>query len=394
MTRSHAWRAVVLAAVTVLAGCAGGLGPGPSTADGQSPNGTDGNPVDVSAADLPPGVSESGVDDPARLLSAHRQGLVTTGFVAEIRRVASLRGGARSQSIRTAQRVAAERDMQRYFLQAAQQTGQGTIETASWGNESLLLLRSARNNRTQYQRQPPESFNATEAVTLSTTIQQFLRLGTFETTDVRQQNGTTVVRMDSTGYTSAGAIPQLQGANITSFDAAMTVDTAGVIQALDVQLNATTSQGQVSLSTSYRLTQRSNVSIGKPDWFQDALDNASASQPSQNASDAPALDVSVRLVDGRFFEVTHAGGETLSDQGVVVVSAGEDRQFAARLGTLFRPNTTLYVYPQPDTRQLGVTTSTPSGVSVAELNGTVTISLFTQRGQPVANATVTMNGTG
>lgn len=284
---------IALATLLVLSGCSGGADSGtpttgatPTPTTGATPTATPGTTPSVSASSeqVPPGVTANGIENSTALVSAHRRTLVETGFVAVIQRTSRIERGGRTRQFRSVRRHSTESGLSRFYLQARSQTPRGTVETASWGNESVLLLRTRQRNRTRYSSKPRQSFNATEVLTASNIVRRAARMGTYTVSRTEQRNGTTMVRLDATAFAGAADIRPLRGANVTSFEATMMVDSRGVVRALAVRINASTARGKIQLYTAYRITKQGDVRVPRPSWLAEAMRNDTATSPTDQRS--------------------------------------------------------------------------------------------------------------
>jgi hypothetical protein len=130
----------LLAACVLLAGCASLSGADPTA----SATPTDSPPPDAPSATRPPGVSASGVDDPAALAAAHRRATADAGFVLVARTTVRQRGppvlDGPDNRTRTV-RVVAAPGLARYRERRRTLDADGCLAVDRWSNGSVATRR-------------------------------------------------------------------------------------------------------------------------------------------------------------------------------------------------------------------------------------------------------------
>jgi hypothetical protein len=245
-----------LVASLLLSGCLGALDGAP---DGSAPPTTE--QVDPSDASLPPGVSESGVENATALADAHEQALRTEGFVLNgtfVRERANT-NQTRHYNMVVAPEAATFRANQRSVLYRGEGDERAVARrtrTQLWGDESGIRMRVTLGDRdprvTTVDEVPPEL-----ALTRAPQYRSYLRIGAYDVERVvrRGDHTYTTLVADSTSADFDGD---------ATIDARLVVDERGVVHEASVTL--TTDRG--TDRATYRVRELGG-SPDRPAWASD-----------------------------------------------------------------------------------------------------------------------------
>jgi hypothetical protein len=361
--RRHSIAAMAVAALVVLAGCGGILnggdgGSGPST-------------IEVDPGTLPGGVSEDGITNGSQLAKSHAAGLSETGFRAtySLSVLLSTQQGNRQQSI--TQEVKATAGLNNFWVNATTVQGPQTALTQYWGNESLGLSRSIVANQTRF-RKLPASVDRQTRFTLAATLDQLIRIADYGITGTEEVDGTTEFTLQansvntSFGSGSAGAI---DSSNVSNVSSRLVVDAQGVIQEFELSFNATTGTGEAFYSVSFEVTSRSGVSVSKPAWIDDALQNVTIANLSAS-------------IEQGVVSITHDGGDTISTDAQLIVQTNGSI-YQGGLSEPLEPGDMVYLSLN---RSAGSVELVSDAANATEVSGQVAIQMFTQNQQVLLQA--------
>lgn len=354
--------AVAVAALIVLAGCGGVLNGG----DASGPS-----TIEVDPGALPAGVSQDGITNGSQLAKSHAAGLSDTGFTADysLSVVLSTQQGNREQ--RVTQKVKATPGLTNFWVNATTVRGPQTAITQYWGNESLGLARSVISNQTRY-RKLPESVDRETRFTLAATLDQLIRIGDYGITGKEEVNGKTQFTLQANSVNSSfgsGSSGGIDASNISNVSSTMVVDSDGVIHEFHLTFNATTPTGEAFYSVSFEVKTRSDVSISKPAWINDALQNVTIA------------NLSASLNDG-IVAITHGGGDAVpTDAQLIVQTNGTIYQ--GGLSDPLEPGETVYLSLN---RSAGSLKLVSDPANATEVSGRVVLQMFTQNQQVLLQA--------
>lgn len=261
MHRSRVALPVLLASLLVLAGCSG-------VSQLSSPN-------EPTAEELPPGVSQNGIENASALIDAHTTALDESGYAYRLNFQQAVNVTVDNQSsmqyeTNLTQTTRAEPGGRPAFVTAevyGAQAGQNQSQTvAYWWNDTTTLARISTGGQTQYMavdQRPDEG-------QLYAPNEQFLRQvvfpSNFSITGVDRSGGETLITLTATETNAS-----LQG--VTSYDATLVVDSEGRIHSATQYAVIESGQGTQTVDLHYELTETSVSTVDQPEWADEALAN-------------------------------------------------------------------------------------------------------------------------
>ena len=320
---------LILVAVTLLAGWSATAPSGTTTAElsanAESPQETttadisenlgsddrqrETTTAEESADDLPPGVNETGLEDPSELVDAHQAALNESGFAFEFQ--ANVTVGPASQ--RTVQCGTVEAGLSPLVVESTSERDLGdgptTIGTDLWANRTITAVRYDDGDHTrvrQFNRSgeelgvPDETWahlpraDLDSQVTNAWLLELALNAGEFELDRVENRDGERVAVLRATEATAA--------TNLTDLNATVVVDTEGRVHDISLTAAYEGDEADTSIHYEFELTQIGNVTVERPGW-------ADAVLPDETTE------------DGTGDETTDSGGET-ADSGDETTEAG------------------------------------------------------------------------
>lgn len=245
-----------LLVVVVLSGCIGGFG-------GQTATPTP-EPLDPAEAELPPGVSESGVTNASALVAAHNRTLRAEGFVLNGTFVRDPpNSGHQERRYHTVVGPDAERFLTgvrtvQYAPDGAGAQVTGRERTQVWGNTTTMIRRTTIDNRTISG--PAERLGTSLSLTRAPQYASYLNYGEFTIERVVARDGHTFTTLVADG------LSEDFGENAT-FEGRLIIDEGGIIHEGNITLDGG-SNGQVD-HAEYRVV-RLGASPERPAWTTSA----------------------------------------------------------------------------------------------------------------------------
>lgn len=405
---------VALVAVVLLAGAAGaavvGAGDAPTlqaqgnetnetanaTAGNDTTNATPDDTANATADALPPGVSETGVDNASALVSAHRDALASTGYAFEFEQNYSV-DAPENETVPMAladtnasQNASVGEGLAPFSVHTVSERTAGNQSQVSavdfWGNETVVAVRAEQANRTQYrtfQRMSNDtgvarqlgqpSFDA--VITKSRILAGVLRSGSFEVAGTEETEDGTLVTLRATEYNaSLGVDPE----NVTAYNATVVVDDQGLVHEFDFRLASTNREFPVELRYRFEVTDVGPQNVTEPAWVADAFEAAGA-------------QVAVGTENGTYFTVTNTGDRPLRP-GTTVVVAQDGTEQTVELQRPVPPSRTVYVAPGDGNASVGY--GSPPGGDAAELSGSYEVTVRSPSGGTAGQASFTFDGAG
>lgn len=255
--------ALVLAALLVLTGC-GGLTGSPTTTPTPTATATTG-------ADAVPGVSDGRLADPGRLLAAHEDGLVETGFESDLRVNATdrFRGGVYDTNRR--QQTLVEPGADEYVFRTSAATG---VRFDTWGNRSVSATRGQSNETTRYRVGEPTGAGE---LTNRAGLRSFLTATEFEAAGVERRGNRTLVTLVSSGTPDPEARPGIFPENATdlrNYEVEAVVDASGRVLSFEASAGYTLDGEAGSLSVTYAVIRLDRPTVDRPEWVAETLREA------------------------------------------------------------------------------------------------------------------------
>ena len=243
---------------------------------------------------FPPGVNESGVEDPSVLVAAHREVLNETGFAFRFRANVSV-GDTRQTTV---QRGVIEPGLSPLLVRSMSErrVENNTSRVASdiWANDTDTVVRYRRPDETRV-----HHFNRTgdelgvpddtwahlpradldSQVTNAWLLELALSLGEFDRVGIENRNGRAVVVLHAT---------KASDANVSEFDASIVVDPRGQVHQLNLTVAYDSEGGPTRASYSLELSELPIGGVERPMWADAALppeDTASETVTEETATE-------------------------------------------------------------------------------------------------------------
>lgn len=340
MTRNRALLAVLCVALVLLAGCSG-LGDGTATPEGDdtttpnattvvddpAANDTDTNDTDDTGAiaELPPGVSEDGIDDANALLEAHESLLDEQGAVTVTNTtVEAPRGALTSNSTVT---FGADGSID---VRTTTSVGRGSFETLQYTNGSVSVIRQITP---QAERQT--AFTGSSQVEQQaglTGVQPILAAGEFSVAETGE--GSVTLTVDgladdaNEGTSTVG--------NFTELDGQLVVTDAGLIESLELTVTQEVDGDETTSVVDYEVTETGVDSAPRRGWVDEVLAEENIPQLTYERTDGAIA-------------ITNEGDEPIPRGSLISVfeadsDGGTTDQYSVQLRNTLEPGETVYVY--------------------------------------------------
>ncbi|SDM80915.1 hypothetical protein SAMN04487949_2661 [Halogranum gelatinilyticum] len=251
---------VLLASLLVLAGCSG--------ASQLS------SPDEPTEEELPPGVSQDGVDNASTLVDAHSAALNESGYAYRVGLAGSVNVNDSETSTayetNLTQTSRAEPGGRPAFVTAdvrsAQAGGNQSQTVAYWWNDTTTLARFSAGEQTQYaafdQRPGEGQLYAPD----DQYLRQIVGASNFSVSGVDRSGEETLITL-----TATEANASLQG--VTEYNATVVVDSEGRIHSARQYAVVESGQGTQTVDLHYELTATSVETVAQPEWADEALGN-------------------------------------------------------------------------------------------------------------------------
>ena len=336
-----------LVALLLLSGCSGTL-PGGDTTQTTTPE-----ELDPAAADLPPGVNESGVQNASRLVAAHSETLLAEGFV--LNSTATTNGSSYGNRTATEHRVADPGGEQFSLVGTTvvhRTPADGSTTSADeytqrvWHDETTVVSVELPN-RTRYHN--VEGLFTDRALSMARNYEEVLAAGAFDVEKVIDRGNHT--------YTTLVATDTRDGVRKfdATFEARFVVDERGVVHEAVVDYAHTEDGTERHIE---RRLVRLGPSLDRPDWVADVPGAA-----FRNAS----LDVDVEhrhhSAQETYLVVTSGGPDALPAGTELNVTTNRNDsagsgvgpnalQAVVRTDSSLTPGESVYVYRTGETLEL------------------------------------------
>jgi hypothetical protein len=255
---------VLLAVLLALAGCT-------SLNQLTSPN-------EPTEEELPPGVSQSGVENTSALVAAHTAALNESGYAYRVDLRGSAGTGAGNETstayetnlTQTARAEAGGRPASvSAETRVSSAMGNQSQGATYWWNDTTTLARLSTSEGTQYvslDRIPGDG-------QLYAPDEQYLRqvvgASNFSVTGVDRSGSETLVTLTATEPNAT-----LEG--VTSYNATLVVDPSGRVHSATQHAVVESQQGTQTVDLDYELTETSVETVERPAWAEQALANETA----------------------------------------------------------------------------------------------------------------------
>jgi len=357
--------ALAVATLVVTAGCGGVLDADPDPG------------TDVDPAALPPGVTGDGIENTSRLVDAHVATLETVGFesTATLNITFEPTDGDRQTRTNTIN-VTAESGFAPFLAHSNMTFMAATTATTYWGNGSVAVTRTERQDRVRY-RPFPTTLDKDRFLAFGSTLSLLAQLGDYRVTGAEDRDGTTLVtlRADAVNESFGTDTTGLSAENVSDLSSRLVVDSRGAVHAFDLSFTATTDEGRVTYDLTYTLEPGAAVGVSTPTWIDAALANVTtADLDAHREGDVIVLD--------------HVGGDPIPAQSVVVVTSG-NTTMSGPVPTTVGPGDSVYVAFNDSTNALDV--STDPIEDGPELADTVTVTVYSSQGATLFETTLPTN---
>lgn len=251
----------LVVAMVALAGCGGVLGGdgggGEETLANDTVDETAGNESGGDAA-YPPGVSESGLEDPNALAAAHNESL--TGEAYQLNVTQRQRIEQSGQNVTSAAERTVRTDGEgTFFIDATSARVNQTV----WGNESTAVSRIESGNDTSYQRMDPASLR--QQLSGHVLLRGYLEGGnyTVESTSDGQ------VTLASDEWEGSDAVP-LDAENVSAYESTVVVSEDGRVQEMTVHIESSRENASMAIDVAFELDDDGDVTVERPEWADEA----------------------------------------------------------------------------------------------------------------------------
>jgi len=385
MARTRALLSVLCVALVLLAGCSG-LGGGTATPDGdgtatngtttngttvvEDPNGSD--PDDDVPANLPPGVSEDGLDDPSALLDAHDAVIGERGAVTVTNTtIEAPRASLTSNSTVT---FGADGSI---AVRTTSSVGQGSFETRQYTNGSVSVIRQVTS---QAERQT--AFTGSSQVERGAGLAGLQSiLAAAEVSVAGADDG--AVRLTVEGVADGANATTAGGGNYTQLDGHLVVRESGLIESLELTVTQDIDGQETTTDVDYEVTETGVDAAPRGDWVDEVLAEESLPQLTYERTDGAIA-------------ITNEGDDPIPRGSVVSVSETDSEgrtteQYSVQLRSTVEPGETVYVYrTDADSIQGEQSVGSPPAGDTAPIDGEVRVVIQGQGG--IVDATILADG--
>lgn len=273
--------ALAVALLLVTAGCnafpSGDAGTVETTSDADGATAaetTESTTGTASDADMPPGLSASGVTEPWKLADAHRAALNDTSYTVETNLTASENGTVLARSNSTVN-VAAGGTPQfnRYEVGGERPGAIGSLahDVEAWVDENQTLYAMEGPNGTTYQRSAAE---ARPPLRPTGRDHLYVLFSGFDTTvaGTEMRDGTTHYRVNSTGVADAEVLAStLRTETVANASLSALVTEDGLIRVYRVEYAGTVENATVRVERTVRFTELGETTVERPPWYDEAV---------------------------------------------------------------------------------------------------------------------------
>lgn len=338
--------------------------------------------------ELPPGVTEDGVENATALVEAHRTALVDAGFVSETRSSITVSPmGLQVESVEVGvvgAGLSTYRTRSTGFATKANCTVE--IDAEQWGNASVLLTRYEFGNETQYAKQylnqSPEAPGASElasspqelreaGLTQSLLLASVLQSGDFAIAETRTVDGRTLTTLRAEKLNESIA-SQPGASNVSHYDASITVDETGIVRSLTITGAVDEGDQRARFSYAFEVLALGPDEPLQPTWAPSALDTVTA-------------DISIEPAEDRFVVANERGDPLPPGTTIQITHANASHDLVLDEG--LEPGEAVYVYYPADERPPVVASEPPANDSARELSGEYEFVVRTPDGQVLVTAT-------
>ena len=314
--------------------------------------------VAPATADLPPGVTESGLANASSLVAAHEDSLAETGYEFEFHANSRY---ANETSVGTQTGTVAA-GLSTFLVRTSVEDDSSTYQTTTWANESVALTAFTSDGDRRYQereRTADTQKEITSQATKATTLQSILESGEFSVASVERAGDRTLTTLRADTYSGEGHFD-----GVSQYDATVVVDSSGRVH----EFHWTIETADLRRESDFELTAIGPVSVERPDW-------AGAAAETVNAD----LDVTT---DEEFVVVHHRGGDALPAGSTIDV--GHDGEtHTLELESPLDAGDDRYVHYPADGGDPVMTDDRPTDVDAERIDGSYSVTVTDPQGHAV-----------
>ena len=288
--------ALAVALLLVTAGCNAFPSGGAATVETTSGDATDETTVDAtdettvdatdettvdatdettaSDADLPSGLSASGVTDPWKLADAHRAALNETSYTVGTNLTARENGTVLARWNSTVKVAAGGLPLlNRYEVGGERPNAIGSFghDVEAWIDENRTLYAMEGPNGTTYQRAPAESRPPSQPAGRDHLYLLFVGLDT-TVTGTETRDGTTLYRVNSTGVADAEVLAdELRTETVENASLSALVTEDGLVREYHVEYAGTVENATIRVERTTRFANLGETTVERPPWYDEAV---------------------------------------------------------------------------------------------------------------------------
>lgn len=294
---------LLVAVLVALAGCGGNVNQTTTASPNDtttSPGGGTSTPTTIalnskslSSITLPKGISQSSVEE-TQLLATHKEALKASSFTENIRVAIATGVNLKDPRVSASTHTARVNPSNGKALVLSQSGDSRSKEMYSSGSNAYI--KTTKDGNTQY-----AAFSRTlsvNEVVAPYLVKPYLNAAAYTPKKVVTKNGRTLIQLRVTGIENPQIIrDRMQAKSVSNASGTALVDTTGRIHSLDLTIQFTLDQADVTneIRVSMNLKNVGSTSIGKPSWVSQAKKTA--------------LATDVTLVNEQYVKVTPTNGE-------------------------------------------------------------------------------------
>lgn len=227
------------------------------------------NVEDVSDDDLPDGITKREVENASASADDHESTLEDQSYTVELRGTKRVTGSD-GETRTTNRTVRLRADGNGNMLLTVIRRGDPPFERLAWTNGSVAVAKVTSRDRTEFQRMDPGRIE--QGATGSTTVEQLLRVGDFEPTNVTTVDGRRLIVLTANDSTRE-ARATLGAQRVKSFSGTAQVDGDGRFYYLRIEVTYVDREGDtVTWTVTQRLTDVGSTTVERPEWVPQAIE--------------------------------------------------------------------------------------------------------------------------
>ena len=294
---------LLVAVLVALAGCGGNVNQtttaSPNDTTTASPGGGTSTPTNtatnsksLSSITLPKGISQSSVEE-TQLLATHKEALKASSFTKNIRVAIATGANLKDPRVVTSTHTARVNPSNGNAL-ALSQSGNGQSKEM-YSSGSMAYIKTTQDGNAQYA--ASSRMLSVNEIVAPYLVKPYLDAAAYTPEKAVTKNGRTLIQLRVTGIENPQIIrDQMQAKSVSNASGTALVDTTGRIHNLDLTIQFTPEQANVTneIRVSMNLKNVGSTSIKKPSWVSQAKKTA--------------LATDIALVNGQYVKVTPTNG--------------------------------------------------------------------------------------